>query len=336
VCAGFTIYTRHKIAAMINNAGARGEPIIAVRSAILGYRSISLFTLDNSCARLIEPKDEMAAFLYFSDDGTLYAYGGRDMAPISAARYMFPDPRPEAVDAHNLLQDNEFPLHDDDLVFPGSRRFALSYRNEILTLVDVEDGTMTDIPLPPDITAPRNLREAAETGSLPVVSGNGMFIVLAELVESRGPDDIIREYLISTGEWVELARVDMSESSLISISSNGKVITVPVRSPTSIGDVMFIDGETGNTILVEHDSACASITDKWAVCVSDWSQAGQRIVVYNMEDNWKKYTITPRPRVISRPYHFLVHYLVALYEPPPDGLDGMYENYKPDEQTPAQ
>ena len=125
----------------------------------------------------------------------------------------------------------------------------------------------------------------------------------------------------SSGVWTRLGDLNYSvdfmagpHGDLIALSQTGSAVE-------------FRDGRTFQPVKTEPSGWSPYIGERWAACIipghSTWT-----IRLYDIQNDWQVHDISASPSDL-RCHQMADPSPIVLYEPPPNGLEGMYENYKP-------
>lgn len=92
--------------------------------------------------------------------------------------------------------------------------------------------------------------------------------------------------------------------------------------------ISFLDIESGDFLHTEDLASFPVIGERWAACmVKNYPSGDTELIFYDMDNNWERYSIP----ISNIPGLMGVQGGFEMYEPPPNGLDGMYENYQGDQ-----
>ncbi|MCK4720384.1 hypothetical protein KAU08_06985 [bacterium] len=333
VLAGYgqTYFHNRSIERLINDAGSQGEPVVVIvletqPSWILPYgqSKLRLYNIHGDSVPLAVNWDfSWAAGLYFSEDGTLYFY--------ERSYWAF-----DQILFSMKLNDSELKriwiTHVWKTFDPGETIIGQGYVAKTSNFVVVfEDRIQVfnpdgDILLTHEFINP--FPSVTDTSaqfhrlSFALTHDMSKLIVIAyKQRENVGKSWI---YNLETGEWNSL--VDpATDFFVIEPDMGGRYIACMYKAPSGMLVQAYIDLDAdGKLSSPLAGSTMPDIWTNWAALVGP-SGITPNVRIYDIENDWEEYTIN-LPGTISGTSYFVQ--TLAIYEPPPNGLDGMYENFE--------
>jgi hypothetical protein len=312
-------FHRISIRNAINNAGRNGEPIVASSNGNWLFPA-RLFTLNRSPI-IIQPDLALSyECFFFEKEGALDIFPAREKEYFSHEHIIFPNFNSITIDVTEVVENNPKSPITGMVFYGGLSCFDACITNDAMHLTDRITGDHNDIEFK---SAPPWVLESdfyQYPGGCNISPDLDVFI--AVLTTASGPTiKPVWRYNIQEGVWAKICDLKVSYPSLLSVGPGGDIFAVTidslVSSPASTlpCDIVFLDGRTGIELHRVPNSGYAQIGKRWAA-ITSWSGMASSITLLDIENNWQATSLGP-----SLPCNF------ALYEPPPNGLDGMYENW---------
>jgi len=328
-----------KIRDIINQAGKNGHPIFVV-SAIIGL---------DPCKAVTSTDSDMVPLSFYSQfylestgfypDGTFFIEQDIFNSEKAFTNYfVFPKRHP----VRRLKTISTGPKNSSlfsSLIGSGksSGRFEINFQNldEIYIFDKVTlENTRFDVGSDP----PWSLEEANpdEKWGLWVSSDNRVIFGAGFNQVNPGPVEVWR-FDIAAMDWSSIGVHEVFEGIECTAGPNGDIIAYYKSNPALSGtstpytatipltpggmDLVFIDGHTGDELKTVRSGGYPQIGKKWVSCV-DYSGMGSypyglTITLFDLQNGWARQTL-------KIPIFLQV---CDMYEPPPNGLAGMYENY---------
>ncbi len=311
------------IRGILDNAASNNEPVIVVQNynPIFGF-PLHGYSLDGTSIPVATDIAYFPQLFLFDQDGSLHMFNDKLLAgPPIHGIYRFPDNKPEEVEyiadprGSSTSYLAPFILHTWEIVLSREKCVVINnltneertidFREEIPNLCE-QDGELSPLN-PADISTDWNV------------------LVVCENPKCTFGLEKIWRYDIHQGSWSKICELDLSMWAAPSVSADGDVVAVIVENSKSgsyfNGDLVFLDSETGEKLHREIDTIAVQVGRRWACCLpSTGGFSGSSVVVLDMDNNFARTVIN-----IGLTFSF------ALYEPPSNGLDGMYENYVPED-----
>jgi hypothetical protein len=354
---------RDAIASIINKAGANSEPIMICPMGwafpTSGY-SYSILGLDGSAVSILPPglSNSYYEYTYFEPDGTFVNVSESNLMNYSTgwdihfSTTKFPDyvshsargkqvHVPESGNSQMNFMNYMGPgntqqimLHDFDIrwinpVDPYNS--SVSTAQAELTLFDIRDGTISEITAGVDNSKAVNQLLKAENLSF-TCSDDMSKMFFVELDPSNPGNPWMRSggspagynqtiWMLDTEEesWSDLYKcVDII---YLDCSPDGKYVAT---SSWSTQDVLIIDVDSGSLIAQEKNATRPAFSKNYLalyiVAGSGYSGQVNGLIVYDIRNNWNRIIVPSRAQMMGG-------LTPSIYEPPPNGLDGMYENF---------
>ncbi len=321
---------RSRIRTMINSAGQNGQPIIAVQGEELNPLStLTLYSLDHGPIPLCTSGNDVSRLdVFFKDDGALFL-GGSSFIPLPCLgrRFRFPDYRARPLDEFALRAVTRPYQGDEVYACSDNLRWRLVLGEDALTLEDLVLGGSTVFhpqSIPP-WHAPDTPVGAIWENAL---SPDGSVVITTCVITGSTDPSVFWRYDIEEDSWTRLVELPVHSyvSGVFSVGNAGEVVAIPVDDPSrGRRDLLFLDGSTGMTIVSEPNARQGVLGNRWSACLKTSLSGATEIVLFEMGDNWKRHTISLG--TAQRQHRYFGYGRIAMYEPPPNGLDGMYENY---------
>lgn len=323
---------RNRIRTLINTAGRDGKPIIVITHGEFPWLTP---------LRLFSPEHRPIGFgttfmgaswpKYFSDDGTLILLGselGGRSGSISQAR--FPDHRLHpAEERFPQLLDRPMPTSGPPHL-SQNLTWKVEFHSNFITLKDLTSGEITN--LHPTNEPPWELSDPlAGTDYEAFISPEGEVVFVIQSTEGSGLPDLIWRYDIEEDNWTKLAKANLDRTRGLTVGPDGRYIAVRMQAQglSQSSYYAFLDGVTGEELASERDVNLPVIGRRWAACITARSSQPGSIILFDMENGWERSTMDLEHR--SPYWRQTSSGSIAMYEPPPNGLDGMYENFDWDE-----
>lgn len=315
---------RNKIRSVVNSAGKNGFPIVVTYSPYDSRLSpYSLFSLDSDPIPLTGFRNEVFRLRsIFSEDGHLYLYEEHFLPTGRNMQIRFPDYHPRAF---NGFPESAY-LRQSFALAPNARWMVIMEQDRLVR-IDMKSGKTEDIY--PSATPPwHDPKRPVGIFYDHFLSPEGNVIITTGRMDSSTDPDYLWRYEIESDEWTELPRIHLLDHAKISVGPNAHILALPILPTTpqsGYREIVFIDGLTGTRLASEPDSDRAIVGNNWAACItSNYSTGTVDLVLLEINDNWKRHAITLSRTIF---FNYYYHFPLAMYEPPPNGLDGMYENY---------
>ena len=330
-----------KIERIINEAGRNGEPVIvATYLDLTGSHRYGLYSLSGDAAGINCPE----LIKFFNNDGSLYfvklsgqgtIYIGSDfMIPGQSLRCArFPEMviRDASLPSFIVTEIQSPDKLIDEEISPNAR-FRARVFNTYMEIEDFITGEMLQRDF--DTEAPWYSDEIPDVDSyFSSISNDGKYFLVR--AHSAGIENILPVwmYSIESSEWNLLGEFATGiHERLDTISEGGKYAAVLEADRDLISTISVIDTITGNEILFLESAEFPQFGSRWFCCLIFEVNVFAEIRVYDMDNNWEEYIIPIRDDSYfadSSEKALTFPFPIAMYEPPPDGLDGMYENYIP-------
>lgn len=323
-------FHNRSIERLINDAGSRREPVVAVFMEtqpvwLLPFNQfqLRLYNIHGKSVRLAVNWDILwADRIYFSDDGTLYiekdtfrAFDQRLFAlkliDWEPQRIWFHvseaiDPGETIIGSGNVAKTSNFVVVYEDRiqVFNPDGEIMLTHEfiNPFPSVTDAsEQFYMLFFVLTHDMSK--------------------LIVIGYKQREMTGKSWI---YNLNTGIWDNL--VDpATEFFALGPDMGGRYIACMYKDPISILVPSYIDTDSGYELGSPlTGSIMPDICTNWAALV-DVRGITPMIRIYDIENDWEEYTINLPGRRSGTIYYPPA---LAVYEPPLNGLYGMYENFE--------
>ncbi|MCK4721600.1 hypothetical protein KAU08_13105 [bacterium] len=318
---------KRELADLINEAGRNGEPVIA--TSIYGG-------LTDLAFELFIPGGESRSFgtnaefhpmwMNFAEDGTLHLFNRVVFTRTGTHRIIrFPDT------GSTMGSTPTYNINHTRFVPYNVMKWEVFIADEGCLIINILNGDNWIIEF--EETPPWVLEGASAPHYINShrISDDGNSIFITEETDSPSGNEKIWRYDVESGTWTTLCSLDLAERPDLVVSSAGEMISVLVESSGSsppgstrvfTNDMVFLNGRTGEELHREYYPCAAVLGTRWA-CVILYAarRANATLVLLDMENNFARTTIAAR-----------AFCGLAIYEPPPNGLDGMYENYVPDNE----
>ena len=325
--------TGDRIAKMINEAGREGKPVV-MSSGIRGTQSqFRLHSIDDPSEPVILPNvHQYEVASSFAADGSydymVWVWKDNVTASTLLNTIVLPDARIEAspqldYGAGTGMMDDPFPIERQYYTLGGT--WIMTKGGDRLELRNAKRDVVREMPLE---SIPEKVKDSPGMGSFrAAISPDGDVLIWVQ-VSNHGLNEVWRCDL--DGEsWTDLGRV--AEIKNVVVGPHGDKVGYENmgKSPAGpIPTVDFVDGRTWSTIVSISNARRPVIGNRWAACLAEWHNGSLYIKVFDMSDGWKEYEMDlsgkPNQRSSSKETP-----AISIYEPPANGIDGMYENYKP-------
>jgi len=304
---------REAIRTLINDAGARGEPIIVTLGSDDRYwhPAVSLFNLQGDSIRLFgRDRNCSAATPFFDDNGTLLFPGGSDDDRFFTPNYCvsFPDFRIRRFSPPDLSDVGFRNIWLDSTEILSPNKWYLESEPERWIVTDLVNGEVHRFGIFGD-----HSWENAQYKQYFLASDASAVVI--KIHEGSGSSYALWRYHLASNECNFISTMNLGYEQPVVVGPRADVIGV-YASTTRFFDIIFIDGRNGNVLASERDAFGPAIGKRWAVCISGFIFQNGPIVVFDMQDNWRRMQLSAT-----------ADYRPAIYEPPPNGLDGMLDNY---------
>ena len=328
-----------KIRDIINQAGKNGHPIFVV-SAIIGLESCKAVTsMDSDIVPLSFYSQFYLEKTGFYPDGTFFIeQDNYNSEKTITTCFRFPNRHPvRRLETISTEPNNSSIFSSFNGPGKSSGRFGINYQNldKIYILDNVTlDNTRIDVGSDP----PWSLEEANpdEKWSLWVSSDDRIIFGAGFNQVNPGPVEVWR-FDIAAMVWSSIGVHEVFEEIGCIAGPNGDIIAYYKSNQASSGpstpytatipltpggmDLVFIDGHTGGELKTVRSGSYPQIGKKWVSCL-DYSGMGSypygyKITLFDLQNEWARQTL-------KIPIFLQV---CDMYEPPPNGLAGMYENY---------
>jgi len=133
--------------------------------------------------------------------------------------------------------------------------------------------------------------------------------------------DWLSVYDIPASVWSDALKVDHSSLDF-AVGNHADVIAIGDHSPTQ-RQIHFINGYTGELYWTVNDAMWTKFGNRWAVCEPAGVFDIDKIILVDMEDDFREYWVEFRIGSLNE---------VAIYEPPPGGVEEMLEMRRGEER----
>ncbi len=328
---------RHQLTEAVNLAGANGEPIVVVqqlRSLLpnIQYRELRLYLINGDSFLLYSPGDDWnnkITSVKFRPDGSLNV----DIIPpryYSGILYRHRIPGRGLEFMQSEIDWNYSPTLDYGDLDPDTDRVLYPRTWESgLVLCDpysgegyymdfespppwAEENSQVDYDVRMSLSQDREVLFAVETGDYSQATQYGIW-----------------RYGMLDGLWTELG-ILAGRPINVRASPRGDYFTC-VYTDHSTGTqssttIRYANGTTGDIYHTSTGDYNPSLGNNWAANFQG-SRLTPTLQIHDIKGGWVAHTIN-LPVSVSPIYWRTPH--VSIYEPPPNGLDGMYGNYDPD------
>ncbi len=310
---------RRAIADVINTAGRNGWPILVTNHPMAKDCSLKLYTLNGESAGFSPRCRELALNpMYFMADGRFRAWRrgpGRDVEDFFEV--VFPNVNGHSVPIPDRTPPFGFPTDRYKVACVGHR--IIWWSASMIAIEDTESGELTVKNLGGN--SPWAEREVVVPAAHFSISPEGILLIIAynDLVDD-GPQETWL-YDLPVDNW---RRVETSTGvSQSVIGAGGSVIGLSEWESPSDYSVVFLDGATLDALVTIDKGKHPVVGRRWAGCMKGEFLGDNTIVMFDMEDNWKRYEFA-----LPNDLFLKVAGGLALYEPPPNGLAGMGDGYQ--------
>lgn len=325
-----TYLHNRSIERLVNEAGNRGEPIVAVFmetqpvSLIPFYQlQLRLYSIQGEFVRIAVDEDFYRTDeLYFNDDGTLYiqnhiyTYFNRFLLSIKLI-----DNKPQRIRVHVSV------AIDPGDTFIGSGNVAKTnnivgvFEDRIQVFNPDGEIILTHEFINPFPSVTDALEQFHRLSFSLTHDMSKLMVIGYKQREMTGKSWI---YNLETGEWNYLVDPE-TDFDDIEPDMGGRYIACMYKNPTGILEPAYIDLDAdGKLSSPLAGSIMPDIWTNWAALIDDFGIT-PIVRIYDIENDWEESTIN-LPGTKSRFSYFVQ--TLAIYEPPPNGLDGMYENFE--------
>ena len=321
---------RQAVINLINNAGSRGEPVIAAivnigTSPSLRGRELEIWlcTIDGNHVKLASGarNSRWVPMLQFSDDGTL-------LVRVYDQNWQTEDLREMALTSRTLhpvfRQPPQVPVTGESTI--GTGRVANSFdevrvlENHILVF-----GPEGEIILTHEFTnqTPWKDDPSLDFSEIPFILTSDLEKLVVANTASRRTDytNSIWLYDIETDEWLDVIEPGIRSWS-IDVDHSGMRLITEHEDFDGDQETTVISMKAGLHIFSMTNLSSLDIWANWAVAI-DHNWPDQILKVYYIVEGWREIEIdlagSGGSPITSRNSY-------AIYEPPPDGIEGMYGN----------
>ena len=329
---------------IINDAGRNGEPVfVASYINLTGSKLYGVYSIHNDVAGI----NGTSLNKFFTDDGTLYhvEWAGDGNTQYVGTEYMIPGwPLKSGRFPHMRIRDTNLPsfevqeisntteLLDEDISPNG--RFRSRMFETHLEIVDFTSGDIFETEL--DTGAPWNSEDIPDVDSyFTSISNDGIYMLLRAHNDNSEFFMPAWKFTIESDEWVLLGEFYTGiHERLDRISEGGRFVAIVEADREMTTNLKVIDTEIGDEVFNTMGAEYPQIGRRWFCCLVTHRNEFAEIRAYDMENDWKQYSIPLRDDSFfasATENQLTFPFPIAMYEPPPDGLDGMYENYIPAE-----
>lgn len=329
---------------IINDAGRNGEPIFLARYINLtGSKLYGVYSIDNEVAGI----NCTSLNKFFTDDGTLYQveWAGDGNTQYVGTDYMIPGwPLKVGRFPEMIIRDANLPSFEveeiadtDDLldedISPNGRYRSRMFETH-LEIVDFTTGDIFEMEL--DSSAPWNSEDFPDVDSyFTSISNDGKYMLLRAHIGNQKNYLPVWKFSVESGEWVLLGEFYTGiYERLDRISEGGRFAAIVEADREMISIVRVIDTETGEDVLNIPGAEYPQFGRRWFCFLVTHRNEFAEIRAYDMENDWGEYSIPLRDDSFfasASENQLTFPFPIAMYEPPPDGLGGMNENYSPAE-----
>jgi hypothetical protein len=326
--AGISANHRKAIADLINTAGRNREPIVVKVDYSVPFSSgVSLMAFNTDPIAVNTNHMSYTYNISFDETGTLYIHDYNYASEISTYQSIrFPDYKSTPAGTYQFTDSTTDPI--------AAWAFFSKWQIELgilgFTITDILTGEERYIEFE---TAPPWESEFMEPLAYVknILSSDGQVLFTYESDNPFTGSPGIWRYDIQPGTWTLVCEIKTSKINYVSVGPEGDLIAV-LMDPVSSGsgstlsfplsfDSVFLDGRSGEELHRESNSFAVTIGQRWAIVASVGTGMGSMtLIALDLENGFAK---------TSFGGGFLGS--IALYEPPPNGLDGMYENYVPED-----
>ncbi|MCX6647472.1 MAG: hypothetical protein NTY09_14095 [bacterium] len=314
---------------LLNNAGRNGEPVIAALADAyqnLPYNfnqvELRLYNIEGDYVRLAPAQtfnsDSYFNLLYFTTDGMLYMYieyepflpDGLNGLILTAKRFDFYRPR----------QHWDFPRDDATLVwvYVDKSPDEVGIFKDYFVIHNTLEGSYEQI----EFEEPDPLLDGEYLSDdfyqLYLSNDHSKLIMVYDPGHNGGEDVGIWIYDVGVGTWNFLP-VPYFVPFKISSSLDGKSFAVMRHDSAQDYFSTIIDLESGNIIFTQTCSM-PDIWQNWVV-MKDYARLDPKLKIYDIRNDWHEYEFD-KPELDILPG--FIFQTFAIFEPPPDGIDGLY------------
>lgn len=332
VLAGYcqTYLHNRSIERLVNEAGNRGEPIVAVFMEtqpvwVLPFYQLQLrlYNIQGEFVRIAVDEDFYRTDeLYFNDDGTLfiqnhiYTYFDRFLLSIKLI-----DNKPQGIWIHVSV------AIDPGDTFIGSGNVAKTnnivgvYEDRIQVFNPDGEIILTHEFINP-FPSVTDASEQFHKITFALTHDMSKLIVIGYKQRENVGKSLI--YNLETGEWDNLGD-PATEFYIIEPDMGGRFISCMYKDSSGILEPAYIDLDTdGKLSSPLAGSIMPDIWTNWAALIDTFGIT-PIIRMYDIKNDWEEHTIN-LPGTAFGASDFILS--LAIYEPPLNGLDGMYENFE--------
>jgi len=327
----------NKIREMVNYAGKNGLPIFVTFTSTW-FESYLAVTAPgfNLVPLSLNPKPNSGESGFFPD-GTFFTTQYRFSSHKTVMEYFkFPKRYPVSqLDTLSTWLAGSYPNFGNAGLSAG--RYSINSQNlNHIFLMDHAAMEITEVNVGADAPWLLDISPAGKTWSFWVSPDSHIIFAAGFDKLNPGPVEVWR-YDIAAKALSSIGTHEIFEGGGITVGPDGNLIAYYKPVPTSassaapnassyspkpnVMDLEFADGHTGEIIKTVITAKYPQIGSKWVSCLipsstgsSSW---GWQISLFDTQNGWTNQILSTSP-------YFLMN---KMYEPPPNGLAGMYENY---------
>ncbi len=308
------------IAEAINTAGRNGYPVFVTHHSDADWFNLRLNTIDYPSIGLgPRSQDVLWSSVFFTEDGAIAT--SRQSFEVTSPGSMIIR-LPDFNERRLVIPERTAGLHLPGEVWIGIHirkgRWDLGLGTEALELTDFYTGERINSfyrtpPIQPSGYPPIGLFDVApDVSAIALIDGRNYL---------SGNSTDLWMYNLSEGEWTLIT--DQFAVYSIAVGVNGSVVGIEYFTRDIYPKVTFFESTSLDPIVTVERCRKPWIGHRWAACTQDYSSSNATIFLFDMQDNWKEYSIN-----LPIDQNYGIARGIAFYEPPPNGLDGMYENYR--------
>ena len=304
-------------------AGSQGKPIVFSFGTGNWFGSFRLLTEDTDPIRLPSKIADLRMIngTDVEPDGSIVLFGTTN----------FHDAAFDILDLRRLWSQRQVKVqpgeavqaHPSDLKAGSALSLGglwiLSIENQEFTAKNI--GTGETRILNSDSSSPWAADQTGIEYYMGVMSPEGDVLFWAETTYSPSFKMTFWRLDTSTGVWTRLG--DLNYSVGFTAGEHGDLIALSQSGSSA----EFRDGRTSQPVKTEPSGWSPCIGERWAACIIPGNNTWT-LRLYDILNDWQVHDISASPSDL-RCHGMADPSPIVLYEPPPNGLDGMYENYKP-------
>lgn len=327
VSAVIAFNTRTRIRNAVNYAGKTGTPIIAAsRNQWSDFGNLCLFSVGEDPLVIFNEPAIFTWMLEFDDDGTLYKL---DSDPSGYHQPTF-DIRLSDIRSGSFYPPDtpRIPGNDIPLILYGNygTKWMVDFKHEscdVTNLITLDTWRVDYENEPPWF----GKDEPYTNAFYYAVSTEGSAIVVIQEPDTVSANGKLWRLDKDSAIWTDVADLYDRRMSGLVVGPYGDYISVGIAPNITTwhafqpSDMVILDGHTGEELFRTTDALYTCIGRRWIVFRSGTHDFYPiTIEVLDIKDNFNQSRFADEE---VGPF--------AVYEPPPNGLDGMYENYVPED-----